>query len=759
MATNNGTAEKALFDPPQGDGFPEFTLDRILTEIGSYQEMIPRWWSSRRDKKLRELAFGNDYTQLAINTAVLKLSGIPLTVQAKNMNVSAHQRLADEFDEMLQAILPDLLPRYIQDLLTQDNGAFAVVMDEQRDARQPVIGMPTGIMHLDAAYCHRTGHAEYPIRYSHRENDGTEHWYPIHHSRLIEMVELRSSERDMYGVGRCFMSRVIQTARTLLDMVTLEQETIGSRPATEIIHGEGFDSPEILKKAFREATLAGDNAGLSIHGGRIYMTSEIGSKVNRIPLRTYPDGFNKERDLTLGMYVIASAMGMDARELWPATASGATKADASIQHMKTQAKLPAWWIRNLTMELESKFLPSSLRIVSDYTDDEQDERRAAISRARASRRSADMTSAITDKRAEREMMLEDGELTQAQFDRLELADGRTPDGLPVRVLFSDSSNDDLRMLLAVAPDPLDLEANDPATIVRAIDDRLIVAETVAYNNGTANQKQTARLAMAALNWLRGQYTSTGAGEARRSPQDGPNGEEDDDADEDDGQPGNGAEGQGEPPTMKEWAAHLSAQGYSDLVKMAEDDIEGHLSDYEAEILEFARSLGRGDFDEEEFERRLANVAKAMILFLFLLGSGRAADDVPPEARAELEEWVRIHTESAGKLARSIVDGKFARSRGRLSIRKLRRRIRLWMNRAAGIFALAQTYDPRDPMLEWVWSPEKDHCTDCLRLNGQVHPASGWRASGWVPRGRMLECEGWECGCRFVRTDKTERGGY
>lgn len=758
MATNNGTAEKALFDPPQGDGFPEFTLDRILTEIGSYQEMIPRWWSSRRDKKLRELAFGNDYTQLAINTAVLKLSGIPLTVQAKNMNVSAHQRLADEFDEMLQAILPDLLPRYIQDLLTQDNGAFAVVMDEQRDARQPVIGMPTGIMHLDAAYCHRTGHAEYPIRYSHRENDGTEHWYPIHHSRLIEMVELRSSERDMYGVGRCFMSRVIQTARTLLDMVTLEQETIGSRPATEIIHGEGFDSPEILKKAFREATLAGDNAGLSIHGGRIYMTSEIGSKVNRIPLRTYPDGFNKERDLTLGMYVIASAMGMDARELWPATASGATKADASIQHMKTQAKLPAWWIRNLTMELESKFLPSSLRIVSDYTDDEQDERRAAISRARASRRSADMTSAITDKRAEREMMLEDGELTQAQFDSLELADGRTPDGLPVRVLFSDSSNDDLRMLLAVAPDPLDLEANDPATIVRAIDDRLIVAETVAYNNGTANQKQTARLAMAALNWLRGQYTSTGAGEARRSPQDGPNGEEDDDADEDDGQPGNGAEGQGEPPTLKEWAAHLSAQGYSDLVKMAEDDIEGHLSDYEAEILEFARSLGRGDFDEEEFERRLANVAKAMILFLFLLGSGRAADDVPPEARAELEEWVGIHTESARKLAASIVEGGFARSRGRLSVRKLRRRIRLWMNRAAGVFALAQTYDPRDPFLRWQYGPT-EHCKDCLRLHGQVHRAADWRASGWIPRSRVLECGGWQCQCSWVRAEGPEQGGY
>ena len=501
----SGLVEKALFDPRQGDGFPEFSLDRLVMEIGSYQEVVPRWWSARRDKKLRELAYGNDYTQLAVNTAVLKLSGIPLTVRARNMNVSAHQRLAETFNEMLQAILPELLPRLIQDMLTQDNGAFAVVMDDAQDASGPVIGMPTGIMHLDSAYCHRTGDAVFPIRYSHAENDGGERWYPIHESRLIEMVELRSPNRDMHGVGRCFMTRVIQTARTMLDMVLLEQETIGSRPANEIIHGEGFDSPDVIKQAFRLAQMAGDNAGLNIHSARVYLTTEVGGKVNRIPLRTYPDGFNKDRDLTLGMYVIAAAMGMDAREMWPATASGATKADASIQHMKTQAKLPAWWIRTLAMALETRFLPPALQITADYTDDEHDERRAAISSARSARRSQDLTGQITNKRTEREMMLEDGELSQNQFDNLELADGRTPDGLPVRVLFSDDGDPDLRLLLAVAPDPLDLEANDPATIVRAIDERLIVAETIAYNHGTASQKQTARLAMAALNWLRTQY--------------------------------------------------------------------------------------------------------------------------------------------------------------------------------------------------------------------------------------------------------------
>ena len=194
--------------------------------------------------------------------------------------------------------------------------------------------------------------------------------------------------------------------------------------------------------------------------------------------------------------------------------------------------------------------------------------------------------------------------------------------------------------------------------------------------------------------------------------------------------------------------------------MNDDEIEGHLSDYEDEIMEYARQLGRGEFDEEEFQERLEKLAKALLLFLFLLGSGRSVDEIPDEARAELAEWERIHGESARALGREIAEGVFnRRTSSALSIRKLRRRIRLWLNRGAGIFALAQTYDPRNPMLKWVWSPEKDHCEGCLRLNGQVHTAAGWRASGWVPKGRMLECRGFECGCRFVRTDEAEKGEF
>lgn len=61
-------------------------------------------------------------------------------------------------------------------------------------------------------------------------------------------------------------------------------------------------------------------------------------------------------------------------------------------------------------------------------------------------------------------------------------------------------------------------------------------------------------------------------------------------------------------------------------------------------------------------------------------------------------------------------------------------------------------------LKWVVGPT-EHCSDCLRLNGQVHPPDVWAASGWQPQARVLECGGFRCQCSFVPTDEEESGGF
>jgi hypothetical protein len=59
--------------------------------------------------------------------------------------------------------------------------------------------------------------------------------------------------------------------------------------------------------------------------------------------------------------------------------------------------------------------------------------------------------------------------------------------------------------------------------------------------------------------------------------------------------------------------------------------------------------------------------------------------------------------------------------------------------------------------EWVLGATAVHCSDCLRLNGQVHSASEWRAAGISPQSPDLECGGWNCDCRLYPVDAPSIG--
>jgi hypothetical protein len=54
---------------------------------------------------------------------------------------------------------------------------------------------------------------------------------------------------------------------------------------------------------------------------------------------------------------------------------------------------------------------------------------------------------------------------------------------------------------------------------------------------------------------------------------------------------------------------------------------------------------------------------------------------------------------------------------------------------------------------------EDHCSDCKRLNGQVHRIRNWKASGWMPKGSKLTCKGFRCQCRLERTTEKARGRF
>lgn len=64
----------------------------------------------------------------------------------------------------------------------------------------------------------------------------------------------------------------------------------------------------------------------------------------------------------------------------------------------------------------------------------------------------------------------------------------------------------------------------------------------------------------------------------------------------------------------------------------------------------------------------------------------------------------------------------------------------------------------DDWFRWEYGAT-EHCSDCLRLHGQVHTREEWRLSGLTPQGLDLACTGRHCQCGFVADDGPGKGDF
>jgi hypothetical protein len=133
-------------------------------------------------------------------------------------------------------------------------------------------------------------------------------------------------------------------------------------------------------------------------------------------------------------------------------------------------------------------LPPHLRLLFDFQDDEQDRAQAEIRGQRSTRHASNLTAGTLDMRTVREQMLADGDLSDAQFEALELRDGRLENGLPIEVLLYQGN-------------PL-LKGIDPAEPDLVLAKRLLVGAMQAVADATNVQaKRQAEQALAVLQHL------------------------------------------------------------------------------------------------------------------------------------------------------------------------------------------------------------------------------------------------------------------
>lgn len=340
---------------------------------------LPGWWTPNRDQELRKFWRREGLLASTIYNMQAMLATVGWVVEGADETLVAQARkpLDDaEFGEGLKVTIKKLA----EDWFTQDNGMFLEILGPG-DPAGPLSGPPVGIAHLDAGRCWRSGDNEYPVWYM---SQRTAKWHKLHWTRVAFAAANPSAIEQARGVGFCAVSRVAAMTNIMRDTIRYKGEKIGGRQTRAMITVSGAPK-EAVALAIEEAERAADNAGrIKFSALPIIASPGAGAeiKASMLEFAGVPDGFVWQDELTMYMYVLALAFGIDARELWPTTSSGATKADAEVQHRKAMRKGFGDFLTTLEFMVNRWLMPEGITHTFKPKDNEEDQAQADLEQTR-----------------------------------------------------------------------------------------------------------------------------------------------------------------------------------------------------------------------------------------------------------------------------------------------------------------------------------------------------------------------------------------
>lgn len=360
-----------------GGGLFWVQLGNKLDEEPPFNPIYPHW----RDLFLRDFAKSEPMLASAIYSMATRISGLNYTLNGPPRAKKFAQELL--IRPGLGDNLTAIIQKTISDLHTADNGAFWELWrpgNPLSDAgNRPVLGFA----HLDSRQCWRSYDPEFPVWYTNPVNFEIR---KLHRSRVVFTSDNPQPTELARGIGYCATSRVLRMTRVFRSMQIFLDEKLGGRFNRAIGTVSGVN-PKQIKDALIQNNEEADAKGFVIYKDIPFLVSPNMEKGNEIKLMiqdlaSIPDGFVFKDDATIYAYILAFCFGVDAREFWPATDSGATKADASVQNMKARGRGIGNDIE-LVEDLIRAALPESVGFEMDFVDDEQDKMSAEIHQAKA----------------------------------------------------------------------------------------------------------------------------------------------------------------------------------------------------------------------------------------------------------------------------------------------------------------------------------------------------------------------------------------
>lgn len=360
--------------------FPDATINPIsfftINLAANKDSGIPPWsyYPRVRDSILRTLSKQEPIMSGALYTFTSRIKSLRWNVNGGRNSKKYYQRLFAEADGGKG--LGEMISKVVTDIQSQDNGAFIELVGAGR-VDKPLVGRVTEIWHLDSAQCWRTFDPEFPVIY---QNPRDNTFKRLHKTRVIMLSSFPQPDERGRSVGYCAVSRAFRMMQTMRNIQTYKDEKVSGRFKRAIIYGNGL-TPKSFEQAVDRSEQVTENRQFTVYNEIPVMLSMLPDmKLNMLDLASLPDGFDWEKEVNLYVYILALCFATDAREFWPATASGATKADATVQHMKAQGKGIGDIIKMIETAFNWQVMPSNgeASFEYDYTDDEQDKVKAEL---------------------------------------------------------------------------------------------------------------------------------------------------------------------------------------------------------------------------------------------------------------------------------------------------------------------------------------------------------------------------------------------
>lgn len=387
MFRSNSNSIPGAFQPPPnavqmagiGGGGILSQLLGIMADVG---DEIPQWsyYPNYRDAKLRHFWKSEPILAGAIYAMVSRIATLGFTFEGKRRNTKKYYQDMTGICNAGEG-LSNVFAQTVLALLTQDNGAFWYLDGGGRPDR-PLRGRVRDIRFLDQAQCWRNIDPEYPVIYL-NPFDGTYH--KIHKTRVVRLSSMTQTDELARGLGFCAVSRVLMGAQIMRDIRQYKREKIAGQPSRGILLMNGLN-PKQLVGALEDNKDKENSVGYVRFKGIDTLTQINGDlKAELIDLASVPDGFNEETDTNLYVNLVALGLGTDAREIWSATVTGATRGDAEVSDRKARGKGIGDLVRMITRAMNWHVIgqESGVEFKFDYQDTDEQKQKADLNKVKA----------------------------------------------------------------------------------------------------------------------------------------------------------------------------------------------------------------------------------------------------------------------------------------------------------------------------------------------------------------------------------------